>query len=126
MDRAVDDAHSSPLRLKISKDLARRHWGRQADRAVDDDLCLCIGIHLFGLGGGSLHPRQRQGLGLHPLGLGGGSLHRLFTVLSSALSAGNLQAIQASLFEPKQRSHEPVFLQKPDLVYIWLVLITVG
>ena len=39
-----------------------------------------------------------------------------FTVLALALSAGNPQAIQASLFEPKQRSHEPVFLEKPNLV----------
>ena len=48
------------------------------------------------------------------------------TVLASASSAGNPQAIQASLFESKQRSHEQAFLQKPNLVYIWLDLITVG
>ena len=41
-----------------------------------------------------------------------------FTVLASALSAGNLQAIQASLFEPKQRRHGTVFLQQTDLVYL--------
>ena len=49
-----------------------------------------------------------------------------FLVLVSALSASNPQAIQASLLESKQRSHEQVFLQKPNLVYIWLDLITVG
>ena len=40
------------------------------------------------------------------------------TVLASALSAGNLQAIQARLFEPKQRRHGTVFLQQTDLVYL--------
>ena len=52
-----------------------------------------------------------------PLALAAG-VFIAFTVLASALSAGNLRAIQASLFEPKQRSHETVFLQKPNLVYI--------
>ena len=55
--------------------------------------------------------------GFIPLALAAG-VFIAFTVLASALSAGNLQAIQASLFEPKQRSHETVFLQKPNLVYI--------
>ena len=41
-----------------------------------------------------------------------------FLVLVSALSAGNLQVIQASLFEPKQRRHGTVFLQQTDLVYL--------
>ena len=66
-----------PWRQKTSQDLARGHWGCHADRAVDDDLCRCIGLHLLGLGGGGLHPRQRQGRRLNPLGLGGWSLHRL-------------------------------------------------
>ena len=55
--------------------------------------------------------------GFIPLALAAG-VFIAFTVLASALSAGNLRAIQASLFEPKQRSHETVFLQKPNLVYI--------
>ena len=50
-----------------------------------------------------------------PLALAAG-VFIAFTVLALALSAGNPQAIQASLFEPKQRSHEPVFLEKPNLV----------
>ena len=41
-----------------------------------------------------------------------------FLVLVSALSAGNLNAIQASLFEPKQRRHGTVFLQQTQLVFL--------
>ena len=63
--------------------------------------------------------------GFIPLALAAG-VCIAFLVLVSALSAGNLKAIQASLFEPKQRSHGTGFLQQPDLVYFWLSLITVG
>ena len=52
-----------------------------------------------------------------PLALAAG-VFIAFTVLASALSAGNLQAIQASLFEPKQRRHGTVFLQQTDLVFL--------
>ena len=55
--------------------------------------------------------------GFIPLALAAG-VFIAFTVLASALSAGNLQAIQASLFEPKQRRHGTVFLQQTDLVYL--------
>ena len=48
--------------------------------------------------------------GFIPLALAAG-VFIAFTVLASALSAGNLRAIQASLFEPKQRSHGTGFLQ---------------
>ena len=52
-----------------------------------------------------------------PLALAAGAFIAI-TVLASALSAGNHQAIQASLFEPKQRRHGTVFLQQTDLVYL--------
>ena len=55
--------------------------------------------------------------GFIPLALAAG-VFIAFTVLASALSAGNLQAIQASLFEPKQRRPGTVFLQQTDLVYL--------
>ena len=55
--------------------------------------------------------------GFIPLALAAG-VFIAFTVLTSALSAGNLQAIQASLFEPKQRRPGTVFLQQTDLVYL--------
>ena len=53
--------------------------------------------------------------GFIPLALAAG-VFIAFTVLALALSAGNPQAIQASLFEPKQRSHGRVFLEKQNLV----------
>ena len=55
--------------------------------------------------------------GFIPLALAAG-VFIAFTVLASALSAGNLQAIQASLFEPKQRRHGTVFLQQTHLVVL--------
>ena len=94
--RLTPHAHTSPWRQKTSKDLARRQWSCQADRAVDDDFCLCIGLHLLGLGGGSLHPRQRLGRGLNPLGLGGGSLHRLPGVGIGLRHGGPLLSARAS------------------------------
>ena len=52
-----------------------------------------------------------------PLALAAGAFIAI-TVLASALSAGNLEAIQASLFEPKQRRHGTVFLQQTHLVFL--------
>ena len=49
-----------------------------------------------------------------------------FTVLASASSAGHPQDIQATLFQPKQRSYELGFLEKINMVYTWLGPITVG
>ena len=55
--------------------------------------------------------------GFIPLALAAGAFIAI-TVLASALSAGNLEAIQASLFEPKQRRHGTVFLQQTHLVFL--------
>ena len=75
------------------------------------------GFISLALAAGVFIPARGWVLGFIPLALAAG-VFIAFTVLASALSAGNLRAIQASLFEPKQRSHETVFLQKPNLVYI--------
>ena len=83
------------------------------------------GFISLALAAGVFIPARGWVLGFIPLALAAG-VFIAFLVWVSALSAGNLNAIQASLFEPKQRSHGTGFLQKPDLVYIWLRVITVG
>ena len=81
-------------------------------------ISVCLsGFISLALAAGVFIPARGWVLGFIPLALAAG-VFIAFTVLASALSAGNLRAIQASLFEPKQRSHETVFLQKPNLVYI--------
>ena len=81
-------------------------------------ISVCLsGFISLALAAGIFIPARGRVLGFIPLALAAG-VFIAFTVLASALSAGNLRAIQASLFEPKQRSHETVFLQKPNLVYI--------
>ena len=115
---------------------------------IDPDQCSLRRVHLgcgepprlhVLLGDGSLHHIHGLGLELHPLALAlaagvfvafmvlvsgfiplalAAGVFIAFTVLASALSAGNLQAIQASLFEPKQRRPGTVFLQQTDLVYL--------
>ena len=75
------------------------------------------GFISLALAAGVFIPARGWVLGFIPLALAAG-VFIAFTVLASALSAGNLQAIQASLFEPKQRRHGTVFLQQTDLVYL--------
>ena len=101
-----------------------------SDRAIDDAISLALAAGVF-------IPARGRVVGLIPLALAAGvfivfmalvggfiplalaaGVFIAFTVLASALSAGNLQAIQASLFEPKQRRHGTVFLQQTDLVFL--------